>query len=366
MRRANLLNTSSTRRSACLLGCLAAAACAGPTEPEPRPPREPEETGATVPTTPAPEEDGCEGLPMFLLAGQSNMEGNVDSALFASLLDELAQGSDDDLRDRLLAALHYWYFEVDDGYASYGYTSEMADLEIEALIAYRDAGLVGPDLTAPHADTYCAFDGPAAPLAGGCGYPFGPELMAGHAWAVGGGAPTSFVKVAEGGSTLFTDWRSPASGGVVGPEFQRLSRTIVSLASDPAATHPACADQACRWGAFVWFQGENDSFEEQNASEYESNLRNLLADVRAAAADPELPVIVVQTGAWAQSLDYGREVAAAQQRVVDDDPRATLVVTDDLSGYYHYDPAAQLIIGARVYDAILSLVDCADPAVTDR
>jgi hypothetical protein len=359
MRPSSLPNPSSAARSACLLAS-AAVACGGPTEPEPRPPREPEETGTTAPTTPA--EDGCEGLPMFLLAGQSNMEGNVDSALFASLLDELAQGSDDDLRDRLLAALQYWYFEVDDGYASYGYTSEMADLEIEALIAYRDAGLLGPDLTAPHADTYCAFDEPAAPLTGGCGYPFGPELMAGHAWAVAGGAPTSFIKVAKGGSTLYTDWRSPTSGGVVGSEYQRLSRTITSLASDPAAVHPACADEACQWGAFVWFQGENDSFDEQPASEYESNLRNLLADVRAAAGDPELPVIVVQTGAWAQSLDYGRVVAAAQQRVVDEDPLAQLIVTDDLSGYYHYDPAAQLIIGARVLEAIQTLVDCADTA----
>ncbi len=307
-------------------------------------------------------EDRCDSLPMFLLAGQSNMEGNVDLPLFTSVLEELRPGSDDDLQERLIAALHYWYFEVDDGYASYGWSPAMAELETSALIAYRDQGLLDAGLTEPHPELYCSFgDAAVTPLALNCGHPFGPELMAGHAWAAAGRSTTSFVKVARGGTTLFTDWRSPSAGGEVGSDYRRLRRTIASLATDPAVVHPDCATEECRWGAFVWFQGENDSFEQSHSERYEHNLRSLLADVRAEVGVPELPVIVVQTGAWAQSLYFGEGVAAAQQRVVDGDEHAQLIPTDDLSGFYHYDPVAQLVIGKQVADAVERALDCEDP-----
>lgn len=311
--------------------------------------------GASPPVT---YDDGCDQRPMFLLAGQSNMEGNVSDELFGKLLDELGKGPDEDLRSRLLAALNNWYFEYDDGYASYGYTDEMADLQLTEMIAYRDQGLLGADFVTPLPDTYCAFnDAPIASLELNCGYPFGPELMLGHARAAAGHSSTSYIKVARGGSTLFTDWRSPSSGQV-GADYELLQERIGSLAMNPAGVHPACAVEDCYWAAFIWFQGENDSFDQAQASAYEANLGSLLADVRAEVGDPELPVIVVQTGAWAQSLHYGRKVAAAQQRVVDQDAHAQLVVTDDLSGFYHYDPAAQLVIGKRIADALESVLTC--------
>ena len=112
--------------------------------------------------------------------------------------------------------------------------------------------------------------------------------------------------------------------------------------------HPTCLEQECRFAAFIWFQGENDSFDEENATAYEQNLTNLIADVRAEIGSLSLPVIIVQIGAWAQSMSFGTTVAAAQQAVAQADPLAELVTTDDLSGFYHYDPAAQLIMGERI------------------
>ena len=349
------------RHCALALVPVLATACADPMLPDGGGPRGGDDASedSEGDGTPHDTDEACASLPMFLLAGQSNMEGNVDTALFTSLLDELGKGSNDDLEARMLAALRSWYFEANDGYASYGYTDAMAELEIDQLIAYRDQGWMGPDLTAPHAETYCSFnDAPVAPLAASCGHPFGPELMLGHVWATSGQPTTSLVKVARGGTTLFTDWRSPASGGEVGPDYLLLQKKIAALATDPASVHPTCAEDACRWAAFIWFQGENDSLEESHASAYEDNLRNLLADVRAEVGDPALPVIVVQTGAWAQSLGFGADVAAAQQRVVDEDAHAQLVETYDLSGFYHYDPAAQLIIGRRIADAVETELGC--------
>jgi hypothetical protein len=331
---------------------------ASPPEVETSAPTEttPDET-TPLPTVTTPPEEPPPSLPMFLLAGQSNMEGNVDERLFTNLLAELSGGSDDDLPLRLDAVLDHWYFVFDEGYASYGHTEAMAELQIESLISLRDQGLLGPDLTAPHADVLCSFNGDPAPLAMNCGYPFGPELMFGHQWAAAGNTTTSLIKVARGGTTLFVDWRPPSSGGEVGSDYLRLQQQISVLSTDPARVNPACAEQACHWAAFIWFQGENDSFERSHASSYEANLRSLLADVRSEVGDPLLPVIVVQTGAWAQSLEFGAGVAAAQQRIVDEDEHAQLIVTDDLSGFYHYDPAAQLIIGQRIADAVQGALD---------
>lgn len=130
------------------------------------------------------------------------------------------------------------------------------------------------------------------------------------------------------------------------------------VTTDPASVHPACETEACHWGAFIWFQGENDSFDMANASEYQTDLENLIADVRGEVGSPSLPIIIIQIGGWAQSLDFGPTIAAIQQAVVDADPNARLVVTSDLSGFYHYDPAAQLIIGRRVAAAVEDALGC--------
>lgn len=298
--------------------------------------------------------------PMFLLAGQSNMVGNVDGPLFQELLAELATGSRADLEPRIVARLHHWYFDTNGGYAIYGWSDAMAALQASELVRLRDAGLVGPQLTQPHPSVRCsASDAAPLPLQANCGNPFGPELVLGHALGKKLATPSSLIKVALGGSTLQTDWRSPRSGGEVGAMYKQLRTRIQSLAQAPGSVHPDCKDQRCRWGAFIWFQGENDAFDAAGAQAYERNLANLIADVREESGRPDLPVVVIQVGKWAQSLPHGRTVAAAQANVVTADRHARLVDTSDLSGFYHYDPAAQLVIGERTAKAVAALLDAA-------
>ena len=72
---------------------------------------------------------------------------------------------------------------------------------------------------------------------------------------------------------------------------------------------------------------------------YAQNLKNLIADVRSDVGSPTLPVVIVQTGTWTQSMTFGKNVAAAQSSVVTADKYARLVNTFDLSGFYHCDSA---------------------------
>jgi len=193
-----------------------------------------------------------------------------------------------------------------------------------------------------------------------CGSPLGPEVVLGHYWAKTSSSPTALIKVGKGGSSILTDWRSPSivtnDGGNVGEYYNKLENRIQSLDLNPESVHPDCVSQDCHWGAFIWFQGENDSFNQENAELYNQYLKYLVADVRAEIGAPELPVIIVQIGAWAQSLSYGKVVEAAQRAFVDGDLNATFVETGDLSGFYHYDPASQFIIGERVGKALKSML----------
>jgi hypothetical protein len=86
--------------------------------------------------------------------------------------------------------------------------------------------------------------------------------------------------------------------------------------------------------------------------------------VRADVGSPNLPVVIVQIGSWAQSLNYNKGVAVsnAQTAVVKADKYARIVNTADLNGFYHYDPAAQLIIGERIALAEQSLLAAAPAA----
>jgi hypothetical protein len=300
---------------------------------------------------------------MFLLAGQSNMVGNVDRGLFDQLISELGSGTATTRQQRLIDRLKYWYQNNDGGYASYGYSDAMASLEASELIRLNGAGLVNSSLTQPYSKVYCtSLESPTPnPLALNCGNPFGPELVLGHVLGATSNPPTSLIKVAVGGSTLYTDWLPPSAasrtGRSVGALYKQLSQRIKSLSSNPASVHPNCASQKCRWAGFIWFQGENDSMGQAEAAEYQKNLASLISDVRSETGSAQLPVIIVGIGRWAQKdLDYGATVLAAEKAVVNADSRARFVATDDLSGYYHYDPAAQLIIGERVGKALVPLV----------
>ena len=211
-----------------------------------------------------------EELPMFLLAGQSNTEGNVDTALFQMLLADLASAANTDTKARLAERIRYWHKDTNNGYAGYGYTPEMAALGASELVRLNAAGLVGADLSTSNTRVLCARNAAGvsplfvSSLSTKCGNAFGPELVFGQALSQAGYSATSLIKVAHGGTNLYVDRRSSLSGETVGPLYTELRARIQSLKSAPAGVNPSRKNQGCRWSAFVWFQGKNDSFDSAN------------------------------------------------------------------------------------------------------
>ena len=189
-------------------------------------------------------------------------------------------------------------------------------------------------------------------------------MTLGHYLAKDTKVSTSLIKVALGGTTLYTDWLSPSAAAnaerAIGPQYEALKARINSLQSAPESINADCVRATCEWSAFIWFQGENDSFDFENANSYEENLRAFIADIRIEAGAPNLPVVIVGTGYWAQSMEFGTVVATAQQTVADEDNSIALVRTNDLSAFFHYDPPSQMIIGERIgiaLERLLSLTE---------
>jgi hypothetical protein len=289
---------------------------------------------------------GGDELPVFLMAGQSNMIGRVDGPLGERLVGDVSNNNFSAFKSNL----EEWYKADGAGVPN----STIVQTQWNGMVALRNAGLISSALFSPLSGVYCSIfwnedNTPLAPLSmfSRCGGDFGPELMLGHRLAKAGRSPAALVKVAAGGSSLAEEWK-PNS-------FMRnaLRGRVTDLTSQPKSIHPECGSRTCRFKAFIWFQGENDSFDQAAAMAYEQNLRSFIREVRSWTGSSNLPVIIIQIGMWAQKdADYGKVVAKAQETIAQTESNVTLVETDDLSEHYHFDPAAQLIIGGRVADKL--------------
>jgi len=218
-------------------------------------------------------------------------------------------------------------------------------------------------------DAYCSFllamEGysiqPSTPARIGrtslCGNPWGAELMIGKTVTT----LENFMvqKIAQGGSAIH-EWR-PNDGTY----WDKYSRSIANIRT----VHPDCENGGCRYRAFVWFHGTTNarSDDPDIGTNYTSELHNLVRATRqimhtSAGSSPfyataeDIPVIIVQVGAFAKRGRYGMDVALSQAAFCAFDARCTLVPTDDLSSFYHYDAASQLIIGYRIARALDQLL----------
>lgn len=83
------------------------------------------------------------------------------------------------------------------------------------------------------------------------------------------------IKYAWGGSNLHEQWRSPSCFGRTGD----LYKQFVSFVED-SMEYLIGKNYDVRIEAMCWMQGESDSFSEDNAIDYERNLKNLIKDLR--------------------------------------------------------------------------------------
>ncbi|MFO0870843.1 MAG: sialate O-acetylesterase [Pirellulales bacterium] len=231
-------------------------------------------------------------LQVFLLAGQSNMEGQA--------VADLSGPNYNEGRGTLLALLN------DPAKAPLIRHLRTADgrwtVRDDVWCRYRlERGVL---LFGPLTVGFSVYGGP---------HHFGPELQFGQVLGDYCENPVLLIKTAWGGKSLYRDFRPPSAGGETGPYYKKMIAEVREALANLKTEIPSSGGRY-ELAGFVWYHGWNDGVDPQNAiPEYEQNLVHLINDVRREFAVPQLPVVIGElTGPWVQAPEEWERLRKAQ------------------------------------------------------
>lgn len=142
---------------------------------------------------------------------------------------------------------------------------------------------------------YLGRKGKLAPGFGAKSSSIGPELGFGHVMGETFDAPVLLIKTAWGGKSLAKDFRPPSSGGEVGPYYSEMITHVKTVLENLKKEFPQYQDGYEIVG-FGWHQGWNDGCDMAMSREYEENLKNLIRDVRKELGVENLPFVIADSG----------------------------------------------------------------------
>lgn len=147
---------------------------------------------------------------------------------------------------------------------------------------------------------------------------FGPELQFGHVLGNHFENQVLLIKTAWGGKSLFKDFRPPSAGGEVGPYYTKMIEQIREALANLKTDFPN-ADGSNELAGFVWYHGWNDGVDPKNAvPQYEENLVHLINDVRQEFKAPKLPVVIGElTGPWVEAPGAWATLRIAQRNAAE-------------------------------------------------
>lgn len=221
-------------------------------------------------------------IKVFILAGQSNMEGKAKVALLEYQAEQPATG---DL---------FKHLRQD------GKWVEREDVWIKFLDRKGK-------LTVGYGSPKC----------------IGPELEFG--WVVGDRYPEQvlLIKTAWGGRSLYRDFRPPSAGlppaavlermlaaqkkrkpeatlddvkKPFGASYRAMLAEVRGTLTNLKTLFPDYAGQGYELAGFVWFQGWNDMIDPTAIAEYTMNMAHFIRDVRKDLKAPGLPFVIGQMG----------------------------------------------------------------------
>lgn len=231
----------------------------------------------------APVRAGEKPLKVFLLAGQSNMQGHGHLRTLDHLGKDPKYGH---LLKKVKGADGKWIVR-DDVWIAYPARKKFGNLTVGYGV--NDDNI-----------------GPA--LMFGCivGDHFDQQVL--------------LIKTAWGGRSLLKDFRPPSSGGEVGATYKEMIAQVQDVLARLPELFPGYRKQGYEWGGFVWFQGWNDMINKQATAEYTANLANLIRDLRKELKAPNLPVVIGELGVGGDKANDGMRAFRKAQAAVADQP----------------------------------------------
>jgi len=327
---------------------------------------------------------------LFLLAGQSNMEGHATEKQLRTILcgrgliseaELLNHGTEDNFRscygeldnqeDRLFHIITDFYRNP-EGELDVDYNSVKARLEARIIDQnkWMDNRLINPnDFANVMQFQYRSQGGErlgpflkSGKLIADFGFSeahFGPELTLGHYLTQELSDNTILLKVVEGGTDLHVRWRSPSMEARLGigdepSNYPLLKEHLSEVLENPVEYIQDYNGGEIELTGFFWFQGFNDAINEEYAPEYEQNLLDFIQDLREDLNRPDLPVVIGKTNN--DGKPYGVMVQQAQEYVANNVGNARSVTTNDLSSYFHFDSGSHLIIGQRMGEQMINIL----------
>lgn len=165
--------------------------------------------------------------------------------------------------------------------------------------------------------------------------------------------PYAIVRYAYGTTDLWHDWKSeslwkkvPASPKDEGYHYLRWKNTLAAALAE---------GQPLRIAGLIYMQGESDAYSKSGAENYDKNLGALFSDMRAAAGDPRMKILVGEiataVSAYAPYSDIVRE---KQRSYCETDRDAVLVESKDLplADGWHYTIESAIELGRRFASAL--------------
>ena len=221
-------------------------------------------------------------LKVFILAGQSNMDGQAN----VSTIDFLGEDKE------------------------HGYLLKKFKPDGKTLVT-RD------DVWVAHRGVY----GKLGPGYGGrksddtLGSNIGPEYAFGYFMGEALEEQVLLIKFATGGQSLYVNFRPPSAGmpqGVKPEDVGGAYRGLIAYvhdALDNLKKHFPDYDEMAGYeiAGFVWFQGYNDLFNETGRKEYGWNLVHLIKDLRKEFKAPEMKVVVGVMGVNGVRNEVGKQ-----------------------------------------------------------
>jgi hypothetical protein len=232
-------------------------------------------------------------LKVYILAGQSNMQGSAHKRTFAAIGD-----------DPKTAAL----------------LSEILDRNGDpvvcdnAWITYLTGGRDGDDVLHGKVKVGYGFDGER----------IGPEYGFGIYMDKALDEPVLIIKTAWGGKSLAVDFRPPSAGPYepsatekergdvparekVGHYYREMIRFVRTTLKDAESIRKVVpgygAEQGYELAGFVWFQGWNDMCNRHHIEQYTKNMIHFISDVRRELDTPNMTFIVGILGVYGTDSD---------------------------------------------------------------
>ena len=217
----------------------------------------------------------------------------------------------------------------------------------------------------------------------------GPELSFGEVVGNAIDEPVLLVKAAWGGQSLDVDFRSPSAGwdrafdidnrdqwkpGSQGWAYKQIFNQLHIAVNLHMAEFPELKGRDYEVAGLVWFQGWNDLIDGKRIDAYEKNMVHFIRDIRKHLNRPNLPIVIGlmgQDGDKAAANMQKMRAAQAAPAAMEEFKGTVAAVptapywdpTVKYDGGYHYLGSARFYYdaGAAMGKAMLQLLDSAKP-----